>query len=102
MFTQQFWAYALERAIKTGAQAGTGFLGADLIGLLELDFIQLASVVGLAMLASVFTSLGTSESKRDVAVAAKAAVKEVQEGEPVGGKTLTTFEEFMARFGEGK
>lgn len=61
MFTKAFWKGAAERAIKTGAQAAVAFLTAGVLGLFDVDFIQLASVSLLAVVASLFTSLANPE-----------------------------------------
>ncbi len=59
MWTKKFWKAAVERAVKTFAQAAVAFLAAGLTGLLEVDWVQLASVSGLAALISVLTSIGS-------------------------------------------
>lgn len=59
MWTTKFWKAAAERAVKTFAQAAVAFLAAGLTGLLEVDWVQLASVSGLAALISVLTSIGS-------------------------------------------
>ena len=55
----KFWIATLERCVKTGAQTAVAFLTADLSGILEVDPIQAASVIGLAVVVSVATSLGS-------------------------------------------
>ena len=55
----KFWIATLERCVKTGAQTAVAFLTADVTGILEVDPIQAASVVGLAVVVSVATSLGS-------------------------------------------
>lgn len=57
--TGKFWIATAERAVKTGAQTAVAFLTADVTGILEVDPIQAASVVGLAVVVSVATSLGS-------------------------------------------
>lgn len=57
MLTKSFWAQALERAIKTAAQAALALLTANQTGLLDVDWTAVASVAGLAAVASVLTSL---------------------------------------------
>ena len=55
----QFWIATGERAVKTAGQTAVAFLTADVTGILEVDPIQAASVVGLAVVVSVTTSLGS-------------------------------------------
>ena len=57
--TGKFWIATAERAVKTGAQTAVAFLTADVTGILEVDPVQAASVVGLAVVVSVATSLGS-------------------------------------------
>lgn len=55
----KFWIATFERCVKTGAQTAVAFLTADVTGILEVDPVQAASVVGLAVVVSVATSLGS-------------------------------------------
>ena len=57
--TAQFWIATGERAVKTAGQTAVAFLTADVTGILEVDPIHAASVVGLAVVVSVATSLGS-------------------------------------------
>jgi hypothetical protein len=59
MFTKHFWVAATERAVKTGAQTIVALLTAGATGLLEVDWLQVASVAGLAALVSILTSVGS-------------------------------------------
>jgi len=56
----EFAKAALERAVKTTAQAATALLAANATGLLTVDWVQLASVSGLAGLVSVLTSIASA------------------------------------------
>jgi hypothetical protein len=57
MFTTNFARQVVERAVKTAAQAALALLTANQTGLLDVDWAAVASVAGLAALASVLTSL---------------------------------------------
>ncbi|WP_208321932.1 holin [Paramicrobacterium chengjingii] len=59
IWSKQFWKAGIERAVKTFAQACVAFLAAGATGLIEVDWVQLASVSGLAALVSVLTSIGS-------------------------------------------
>lgn len=52
-----FWAGLIERAIKTAAQAALAFLATAGAGVLEWDWLALASITGGAVVLSVLTSL---------------------------------------------
>jgi hypothetical protein len=55
---RKFWAYAGERAIKTVAQTAIATLtAAGVVGVLEVDVVQLLSVSALAGLMSLLTSV---------------------------------------------
>lgn len=57
--TAAFWKAAFERAVKTVAQSAVALITANATGLLDVDWIQLASVSGLAGLVSILTSVGS-------------------------------------------
>ncbi len=60
MFTSlAFWKATAERAVKTVAQSAVALITANATGLLDIDWVQLASVSGLAGLVSVLTSIGS-------------------------------------------
>lgn len=59
--TGRFWVDAAERAVKTAAQVAVGVLTADhVLGVIDVDFLQLGSVAALAALVSLLTSVGSS------------------------------------------
>lgn len=54
----KYWAYSGERAIKTVAQSALAVITASgVIGILDLDVVQILSVSGLAGLMSLLTSV---------------------------------------------
>ena len=54
----KYWAYAGERAVKTIAQTAIATLtAAGVVGVLEIDVVQLFSVSALAGLMSLLTSV---------------------------------------------
>lgn len=57
MWTVKFWQNALERAIRTAAQSLLALWGTQVTGVLEVDWVQAASVAALAALTSVLMSL---------------------------------------------
>ena len=57
--THQFWAAALERAVKTAAQAATALIGTGAVGVTSLDWAQIGSVALIAAVVSLLTSLAS-------------------------------------------
>lgn len=62
----KFWLDTLDRAVATVAQAGIGVLTAGVTGLLDVDWVQGASVAGLAGLVSVLTSIALRSTDEKV------------------------------------
>lgn len=60
MLTRSFWKDALERAVKTFAQAAAALLTADGIGLTDANWVQIASVAGMAAVVSILTSVASA------------------------------------------
>lgn len=60
MFTLVFWAAAIERAVKTAAQAALAFWATGSVtGLFGIDWAATLSVAGFAAVASVATSVAS-------------------------------------------
>lgn len=57
MFTKLFWKDAVERAIKTAAQAAVALLTSGVTGIVDVDWMNVLSVSALAFVTSVLTSL---------------------------------------------
>lgn len=52
------WApAALVRAVKTAAQTAVALIGTGAVGFTDLDWVQIASVAGVAAVASILTSV---------------------------------------------
>lgn len=60
MWTWNFWKQALERAIKTAAQVAAALLGVSGLGILDVNWKSVGSIVALAVVASLLTSIGTA------------------------------------------
>lgn len=57
LFTKVFWRGAAERCIKTVAQTAAALLAGDGLGLLDVNWVPIASIAGLAGLVSLLTSI---------------------------------------------
>jgi r1t holin len=60
MFTRAFFVDALERALRTAAQALIGVFAAGATGVLDVDWRAAGSAAGLAALVSLLTSVVAS------------------------------------------
>jgi len=66
MLSATFWKRAVERAVKTAAQVVVGMLSADhVLGLLDVDVIQVVSVAGLSLVLSLLTSVASAPAHGD-------------------------------------
>lgn len=61
IWTIAFWKGAGERALKTFAQALAALIVGNGIGLLDVQWGSVLSVAGLALVASVLTSIGNAD-----------------------------------------
>jgi hypothetical protein len=59
-----FWVDAFDRAVSTVAQAAVATLTAGVTGILEVDWVGVASVAGLAGAVSVLTSIAFRGSEK--------------------------------------
>lgn len=59
MWSKSFWLDAAERSIKTFAQVAVSFLVIGTTGLMDVDWIQVASIAGVAAFASILTSIAS-------------------------------------------
>lgn len=59
MWTRAFWAAAAERSVKTLAQTAAALLVGAGTGLLDADWLAVASVSGMAAVVSLLTSVGS-------------------------------------------
>jgi hypothetical protein len=60
---KQFWVDTFDRAVATVAQAGVATLTANVTGILDVDWVQILSVAGLAGAVSVLTSIAFRGNK---------------------------------------
>lgn len=60
-----FWKAAAERAVRAGAFAATGVLASTGAGLIETDWVGVASVAGGAAVLSLLTSIGVNGTRGD-------------------------------------
>lgn len=59
--TASFWSQTAERGVKTFAQAAVALLTGNSLGLLTVNWANIASVAGLATVVSVLTSIASGQ-----------------------------------------
>ena len=59
MWSKVFWQDSAERAIKTFTQVVATFLVAGTTGFMDVDWVQIVSLAGVAALLSVLTSVAS-------------------------------------------
>jgi hypothetical protein len=62
---RKFWVDTFDRAVSTVAQAAVAVLTANVTGLLDVDWVQMLSVSGLAGVVSVLTSVAFRGQDKD-------------------------------------
>jgi hypothetical protein len=63
---KKYWDYAGERAVKTVAQVAIATIGVGAAGILEVDWLNVASVSALAGIMSLLTSVLQYDQPRGV------------------------------------
>lgn len=65
-WTKEFWMAAINRAIRTGAQAALSMITVG-VGIFDVDWLAVLSVVAMSMVVSILTSIvaGIPETKID-------------------------------------
>lgn len=62
IFNRTFWRDAIERLVKTIAQTMVAVLSAGATGLMDINWVSLLSVSGLAGLVSLLTSIASASA----------------------------------------
>lgn len=60
MLSKSFWIDAAERAVKTAAQTAVAMLGTGLVGIIDVDWQNVASVSAVAAVVSLLSSIASN------------------------------------------
>jgi hypothetical protein len=60
MFDSRFWIAASERAIKTFAQTLIALIGTGMVGVMDLDWLQMLGIAATATILSVLSSVASA------------------------------------------
>lgn len=73
-YGKAFWAATAERTIATAAQTALGFLGAEQLGVFDVDWPTIGSVVAVASIAAVLKAVVAASSDGNPSLGSKEAV----------------------------
>lgn len=76
--SKTFWVDAVERAVKTFAQASVAVLSVDTFGLLDVNYIQWLSVAGLSSVISLLTSIASGSAGKTDSASLVVETKEIK------------------------
>lgn len=76
--SKTFWVDTAERSIKTFAQAAVAILTSGVLGILEVDWLTLLSISGLAALVSILTSVASGSTNKTESASLVVETKELK------------------------
>ncbi len=85
---KQFWISAIKRAIHTMAQVALGFIGTGLVGIADVDWKHMLSVVFMACLVSILKSIVIGMPEVNNAYIKEDNVEEVEVVEENNGEEI--------------
>ena len=60
MLSKSFWIDAAERAVRTAAQTAVALIGTGAVGIIDVDWQNVASVSAVAAVVSLLTSIASN------------------------------------------
>lgn len=92
LLDKHFWMDAFERMVKTVCEVALALIGTGMVGIMDVDWLNLLSVCAMAALVSVLTSIASS-IKTDTVSGASLVSNRVTELEPLSDDEQSTLDE---------
>lgn len=92
LLDKHFWMDAMERMVKTVCEVALSLIGTGMVGIMDVDWLNLLSVCAMAALVSVLSSVASS-IKPDTVSGASLVSNRVTELEPLSEDEQSTLDE---------
>lgn len=92
LLDKHFWMDALERMVKTVCEVALALIGTGMVGIMDVDWLNLLSACAMAALVSVLTSVASS-IKTDTVSGASLVSNRVTAVEPLPVDEQSTLDE---------
>lgn len=92
LLDKHFWMDAVERMVKTVCEVALALIGTGMVGIMDVDWLNLLSVCVMAALVSVLSSVASS-IKTDTVSGASLVSNRMTELEPVTEDEQSTLDE---------
>lgn len=92
LLDKHFWTDAMERMVKTVCEVALALIGTGMVGIMDVDWLNLLSVCVMAALVSVLSSVASS-IKPDTVSGASLVSNRVTELEPLSEDGQSTLDE---------
>lgn len=92
LLDKHFWMDAVERMVKTVCEVALALIGTGMVGIMDVDWLNLLSVCVMAALVSVLSSVASS-IKTDTVSGASLVSNRMTELEPLSEDEQSTLDE---------
>lgn len=92
LLDKHFWMDAVERMVKTVCEVALALIGTGMVGIMDVDWLNLLSVCAMAALVSILTSVASS-IKTDTVSGASLVSNRVAAIEPLPVDEQSTLDE---------
>lgn len=92
LLDKHFWMDAVERMVKTVCEVALALIGTGMVGIMDVDWLNLLSVCVMAALVSILSSVASS-IKTDTVSGASLVSNRMKELEPLSEDKQSTLDE---------